>query len=242
MPIKVDLINGRYLYKKDGREYSEENFKFQKADTPQGNIYISSEILSRVSTGEFLKVYVNYELTCEFDPLELKIRRSLGRRQSIERYKINLTDHSVKYHFRGDSTEERFEKFVNGKFFISAPSFCTSMLMTMGKRFDPLQKTQYHIVSSRNIWNYEGPFTEQYLFVEQVQAEQVELTLNNQNLKSTYVHVYEQSKDFLTQEVKTPFFLSKHFNLPYKANLSDEVTIEVDKLRVNDSKYKGMFG
>ena len=241
MPVKEELISGKYIYRKNGREYSEENFKIFHVENTQGNFFINSEILSRVSTGEFLKVQVDYELSREFDPFKLKIRRSLGRRQSVERYDVDPKNHNIRYSFRGDNSEESYEKIVNGKFFITTPSFCTSTMMTMGRRFDPLQKTQYHILSSRNILDFEEPFQEGHLIIEHVQAEQVEITLNNQNLKSTLIHLYKQNKNEMIQEERTPFYLSKHMNLPYRAKINDDVTIEVDNLRIHESKNKGIF-
>jgi hypothetical protein len=241
MSFKEQLFEGKYRYLKDDQEYSEENFKIYHEEKAQGNFFINAELLSRVSTGEFLKIYIDYELTPHLEPLNLTIRRSLGRRQSVERFNVNHKEHLVKYMFRGDQSEGTHEKVINGKFFISAPCMCTSMLMTMSKKIDPVHRTQYAIVTTNNIWSYEGPFAEKMVYVEQMQSEPVGLKINGKDLNSTLIHLYQHDKTAPVKEKGIPFYLSKHMNMPYRARMDDNVVVEVEFLKHTESKYKGLF-
>lgn len=242
MAFSEKIFEGKYLYYKDGNQYSEELFHLEREDKSNGNYTFSSEILSRVGTGEFLKVYTDYELTSKMDPLNVRIKRSLGKNKSTERYFIDQKDKIVSYTFDGRNGYHDFEKVVNGKFHIATPSFCTSALMTQMRKLDPVQRTPYNVLSSQNIWEYVGPFQENIIFIELKSHEPVEFKINDNELSATLCHFYEDDRNSKTPAVGNPFYLSKHFNVPYKAEFPGGIEVVVDKLKILEAKeYKNMF-
>lgn len=242
MAFTEKILEGKFLYTKDGNQYSEELFTVEREDKINGNFTFSSEILSRVSTGEFLKVYVDYELTSLMDPLNVRIKRALGKNKSTERYYINQTDKIVSYTFDGRSGYYDFEKVVNGKFTIGTPAFCTSAIMTLMRKIDPVQRTSYVVLSTDNIWNYQSPFKENIIFVELKSHEPVELMINDNELSATMCHFIEDDRDKAKTPPPASFYLSKHFNIPYKAEFPGGIEVIIDKLKVLEAKeYKNMF-
>src|SRR3989338_2330125 len=98
MSLSEQIFNGSYEYYKGSSVYCQENFTVKREDNPPNIIY-SSEILSRAATGEFLKIYVDYEVTPIFDPLNVKIRQSLGEQSTKETYSFNYQSKILSYSF-----------------------------------------------------------------------------------------------------------------------------------------------
>ena len=237
MSFDEKLLDGKYLYFKDGAQYSEEVFKVTKESKSQGNYTFSSEILSRVATGEFLKVYVDYELSHQFEPLNVRIKRSLGERKSTERYVFDTKERIVHYSFDGADGHNEMVKVVPAKAHIATPAFLTSTLMTQIKRIDSTQVTQYAIITSQNLWSYESPFSEGQVYVDLKSLDSVELELNGNKISATHCTMFEGEKN----EFETDFFLSKYFNIPYQAKFPNDIEIRVDKLKTYEVEYKNMF-
>lgn len=237
MSFDEKLLDGKYLYFKDGAQYSEEVFKITKEDKSQGNYTFSSEILSRVATGEFLKVYVDYEVSHQFDPLNVRIKRSLGKRKSTERYILDPKERNLYYSFDGADGHNEMENVIAPKAHIATPAFLTAALMTKIKRLDSTQVTQYAIITSQNLWSYEAPFTEGQVYVDLKSLDPVELELNGNKISATHCTMFEGEKN----EFETDFFLSKYFNIPYQAKFPNGIEVRVDKLKTYEVEYKNMF-
>lgn len=240
MAFSEQILEGKFLYYKGKNQYSEELFKLEKEDKTNGNYTFSSEILSRVATGEFLKVQVEYELTNQLDPLNVRIKRFLGENSSTERYYVDQNSKTVSYSFDGRDGHNDFEKIVSGKFTIGTPAFCTSAIMTLMKKIDSVQKTQYLIVSSNNIWEYTAPFSENSLHVELKSNEPVQIEINGNELSATLCHFIEDIDT--EQKPYGEFYLSKHFNIPYKAIFPGDIKVIIDRLKITErANYKKFF-
>ena len=237
MSFDEKLLDGKYFYFKDGAQYSEEVFKITREDKPQGNYTFKSEILSRVSTGEFLKVYVDYEVSHHFEPLNVQVKRSLGRRKSTERYIIDTKDRSVYYSFDGADGHNEMERIVTAKAHIATPSFLTSALMTQTKRIDSTKVTRYAIITSQNLWSYESPFIESEVYVDLKSLVPVELEINGKTLTGTHCIMFEGEKN----KFETDFYLSKYFNIPYRAVFPNGIEVRIETLKTYEVEYKNMF-
>ena len=241
MSLEEKLLEGKYIYKKDNVQYSEEIFKVSKEDKFQGNFIFSAETLSRVSTGEFLKIYTDYELSHQFEPLNVRVKRSLGNKKSTERFVVNQKDKNLRYTFESDSESEQCEKIINGKFHVATPAFLTSASMTQIKKMDSVQKTPYNIISTNNVWNYNGPFFEAEILIDLKSLDQVHLVINDNKLSATHCGMSElETKDNPHPE-SSEFYLSRYFNIPYKAEMPGNIVIEVEQLKTFEVDYKTML-
>lgn len=241
MSLEEKLLEGKYIYKKDDVQYSEEIFKVSKEDKFQGNFIFSSEILSRVATGEFLKIYTDYELSHQFEPLNVRVKRSLGNKKSTERFVISQKDKNLKYNFESGTQSESYEKIITGKFHIATPAFLTSALMTQIKKMDSVQKTPYTIISTNNVWSYEGPFFEAEVLIELKSLDQVQLEINDNKLSATHCAISDLETKENPHPASTEFYLSRYFNIPYKAEMPGNIIIQVDHLKTFEVDYKSML-
>lgn len=241
MSFQEKLIEGKYNYYQDEQIYCEEHFKVFREDKKNGHYNWQAELLSRVETGEFLKVYVDFELNSQFEPLNIRVKRSLGASKSTERFNVDWKEKNVQYTFSADGDTKEYEKVVTGKFHISTPAFSTFMLMTQARKIDPVHRTPYDIISSHNIWNYEGPYVENTIFVELMKLEPVTITVQNQELQASYCRVYDSDKATNPSADGYPVYISKHYQIPYKAEFPNGIRVEIEKLKSYESNLGSMF-
>lgn len=241
MSITEQIIKGRYIYKKNGHVYSEEDFKIFHEEHKQGNFIINSEVSSRVANGEFLQIFIEYTLSCTFDPVSLIIRRSMGRENSVEKFIYHSTENLIKYSIRGSKGEGSYDKHVSGKFFISAPCAVTSMMMSLSKKVSPIYRTAYDIISSKNVWGYQAPIEENTIHIEQIQAEPVGISIQNKELNAFFYQMFENEKGSGIIESPISFYLSKFMNIPYRIKIPEDIVIETEFIKNTESKYKGIF-
>lgn len=241
MAYHEQIYEGKYVYLKDGNQFSEENFSVLQEEKRNGNFLFKSEILSRVSTGEFLKIYVDYELTHQFEPILVKIDRSLGANKSVEIFNINNKERKIDYEFHGRKGIEKMEVMPNSRFHISTPAFVTKLIMTLSRKVDPVHRTGYPLIVSDNIWEVTRRLYEKQIYLENMSTDSVDIRVGKTDLNANFYKMFQYDKTAAIKEEGVPFYLSKHFNLPYKAEFPDGVVIQVEKLKNTESKYKKMF-
>lgn len=241
MSIDEKVLEGKYIFLQNDEQYSEESFTLMREDSINGNFLYQSDILCRVPSGEFLKINVDYETTNSFDPVSVKVFRSLGDKTSTEQYSIDLVDKRVQYTFTNNDNTEVYEKSLTGKFHISTPAFVTSTLMTQMKKISITQKTIYNVITADNIWTYQNPFSESSIEVELRSLDSVEITLNEKALNTTHCQIRELTNENSGATETADFYLSKHFNIPYKAIFPANVEVRIDRLRTFETGYRSIF-
>lgn len=235
------IWEGKYLYLKNGQQYSEENFIVLREDARSPSHKIESEILSRVSTGEFLKINVEYVLNSQFEPSLVKIHRSLGGNESFETFLINHTERKIDYEHKNKLQTNSIEIMPNGRFQITTPSFATTLLCTLARKVDPVQRTPYSLIVSDNVWNYTKRLYEKSIYLEQMANSMVEIKIGKNELQANLYHMFQFDKSATAKEEGVPFYVSKHFGLPYKAEFADGHSIQIQFLKNTESKYNKMF-
>lgn len=241
MGFQEKLIEGKYNYYQNGQSYCEEHFKLFREEKKQGAYTFQVELLSRVETGEFLKVYVDYELNHAFEPKNLRVKRSLGGIKSAERFQVDLKDKKVKYTFTTNDETKEYEKTLSGRFHISAPAFCTSMIMTQAYKIDPVHRTSYDVLSSSNLWTYEGPFEENTIYVELMSLDPKTITIHDKELQASLCNIFAQDKTAKSQGEGYPIYLSKYYQIPYMAEFPDGIKVEIENLKNYESNLTQMF-
>jgi hypothetical protein len=231
MSVKEKLIEGKYIYYMHESPYSEESFSVSKDDRVQGNYYFVADIHTRVKTGEFLKINIQYTLTSSFEPLNVRIERRLGDKKSIEEYDIDQKTSNVSYIFSCDYDTKRYKKIVNGKFHFATPCFSLLMLMTHMKKIDSIHRTPYTIVTSNNIWDYEGPFSEEEVYVELQSLDPTMINVGGKDLKATHCKLLQVDENGTIATEGHDIFLSKYFSIPYKGVFGEDLIIQIDKLK-----------
>lgn len=241
MGFEEKLLEGKYNYFQNGTHYCEEHFKVFREERKRGAFHFQAELLSRVHTGEFLKVYVDYQLAHNFEPMNVKIRRSLGGMKSLERYNVDLKDKKLRYSFSGPKGSKELEDSIGGRAHIVTPAFCSSMLMTEAHKIDPVHRTAYEVLGSANVWEYEGPYQESTLHIELVSLEPVTIEIHGKELQASHCSIHETDKFQNPGSKGYPVYLSKHYQIPYLAELPDGIRIEIEKLKSFQTGHGNLF-
>lgn len=235
------LLKGKYIYLQDNKPYSEENFILKREDKPNGSFLLESETLTRTRTGEFLKTLTEYGFTANFNTTHVSVRRLLGDKSSVEEIKVNQRQKIATYTFTKDNSKQSNEIYFGAYVHFAAPCFVTSMLMTQMKKIDPVHRTQYSVLTSQNIWDYQGEAEEQSVYVELQEMEPVTIELGGNELKATHCKLLQVDENGTIASSGHDLYLSKYFGIPYRGIFDDNVVIEIDTLKNYESKYKKMF-
>ena len=242
MGFQEKIIEGKYNFIKDKTTHCEEFFNLFQDSSPQGNYTFNSEILSRVETGEFLKIYVDYELTHQFEPVSVRIKRSLGSKKSTERYAVNQKDKVLQYSFTSKLGSGDFEKQINSKFHISCPSFASNLAMTQHRKPDPVHRTPYIVISSNNIWKYENPFHEGNIHVELVNSEPRAIKMRSgHEVQAIHMKLFDEDRLSNPHGKGHDFYVSKYYQIPYKVDFLNGISVEIESMKNYQVDHSYLF-
>lgn len=237
------LYRGAYQYERNGNVYLEETFEVFK-DKKSLTYEFESHILSRVSTGELLRVTINYFINKSFIPQLVKIHRELGDETIDEIYKFDSRKNMLTYQFINEAKDiNEVKKFqVNAKFFITTPAACTSLLYIKSKKLDANSKNFYNIYSSSNEWTFEDIPQQRMLALERVSASPVNITIAGSTLKGLHYKIYdtEESESGSADQIERSIinsYASEHLTIPYL--IEDDNGTKVKIKYLNDLSQGG---
>lgn len=150
-PIK--LYRGAYNYFSGDSLYAEESFEVFK-DLKDLSINFKSQILSRVATGELLKIDVDYTIGKDWMPRTINLIRTLGKQNIQELYYYDPTKNLITYRFTDSEGQETTKTTSTPpRFHINTPATCCNFLFLLTKKFDINGKNHYTVYSSTNQWS-----------------------------------------------------------------------------------------
>lgn len=232
MAINVNiLLEGSYFYFEKGTNYSQENFKLVHV-TDKQNYQVLSEVLSRIETGEFLKINVLYELNAQFLPLHVRIEKTIGNNYALENMKIDHHAGQLHYTFQDATSQQEFHRPVTTRHYIAAPSFATSCLFTLSKKFDPAARTPVNLISSASDWSYQAPPNEKIVYAEWKIKDMDDYRIGESSLSASHLMVYQNDSTDVDLEQPVSFYISKHYGIPYQMIHGDR-EIRVQNLKKN---------
>lgn len=225
------LLEGTYLYYQKEVNYSQENFKLVSLPEQQ-SLHVYAEILSRIETGEFLKILVRYEMNQHYIPTFVRIEKSIGNKYAQETYKVDVPNLELHYSFQNSQNTQEFSRNISAKHYLTSPAVSTAGLFTLSKKFDATGRTPVVLISSENEWSYSAPPTEKIVYAEFKTREMQDFKLNNNQLSASHLCLYEFDSSHAGSEQPVDLFLSKHYAIPYQLN-HGELKIIVKNLKKN---------
>jgi hypothetical protein len=225
------LLEGSYLYYQKEVNYSQENFKLVHLPEHQ-SFHVYAEILSRIETGEFLKILVRYEMNQQFLPVFVRVEKSIGNKYALESFKIDTTDQQLTYIFQTSQNTQEFTKSINSKHYLTSPAVSTSAMFTLTKKFDATGRTPIVVVNSENEWTYASPPTEKIVYAEFKTREMADFKMNGNSLSAAHLCLYESDSAHSSVEHPVDLFLSKHYAIPYQLVHGDQ-KIVIKNLKKN---------
>lgn len=225
------LLDGTYVYLEKDASYAQENFKLVKYPDDQ-SFHIYSEILSRVESGEFLKIMVKYEMDHHYLPTVVQVEKSIGNKYCLETFVVEHQAQKLSYVFQTPQGQQEFARPFNAKHHLTTPAFATSTLFTLSKKFDPAGRTGITLVTSNNEWTYEAPPQDKMIFGEFKNREMLDFQLNGTKLSASHLLLHEQDSSEYSADPPVEIFISKHYGIPYQMVHGDK-KIAIKNLKKN---------
>lgn len=226
------LLEGSYLYYQNDVNYSQENFKLVHL-TDEQSYHVYAEILSRMETGEFLKILVRFEMNQQYVPQFMRIEKSIGNKYAQEVFKVDTSAQELHYTFQNTQITQDYKRNITAKHHLASPAVSTSALFTLTKKFDASSRTPVILLGSDNEWGYLGPPTEKTIYAEYKNRDMVDFKLNNTSLPASHLCLYETDASHANSEGMVDMFLSKHYAIPYQV-VQGEHKIIVKNLKRNN--------
>lgn len=225
------LLEGSYFYYEKGVNYSQENFKLVHQQDKQ-NYQVISEVLSRIETGEFLKINVLYEMNAQFLPHHVRIEKAIGNNYSLENFKADHHAGQLHYTFQNATSQQEFHRAITSRHYLVAPSFATSCLWTLSKKFDASGRTPVNLISSPNDWTYTAPPQEKFVYAEWKLKDMDDYKIGNSSLEASHLQVFQNDSTNVDVDQAVSFYVSKHYGIPYQMT-HGEREIRVQNLKKN---------
>ena len=230
--VALIILEGSYLYFQKEVNYSQENFKL--VHFPDGQTYhIYSEILSRIETGEFLKVMVRFEMNSQFYPTFMRIEKSLGNRYAQEIFSVDTKSQELNYTFQNSNSTQDIKRAFNARHYLASPAFATSTIFTQSKKLDASGRNSVSFIGSNNEWSFENQPEEKMVYAEYKSRDLSDFKINNSTLPASHLCLYEFDSTAAKTEEPVEIFVSKYYGIPYQLNQGDQ-KIVIKNLKKNN--------
>lgn len=215
-PRKV--YRGAYTYSIAGSEYAEETFEVFK-DYKELTYRFVSQILSRVSTGELLKIDVDFTIGKEWTPISVITKKNLGKQTVVEEYICDQERNTITYRFT--NAEGEVNESVCScppRFSISTPAACCNFIFLLSKKFDINGKNYYAVYSSKNHWEFEEGISQSTLSLHKDSPSSEPIMIGKTSLQGDEYILTTMSNNDSDDEAKESIiaYISKHKSIPYK--------------------------
>ncbi len=235
----VKLFEGSYSYKNAGENYASEFFSVT-FDQAVSEFRFQAEVLSRLKTGDHLKIICEFILDGLYNPMLMHVRRSIGPLRSEEVFTQQPASSSFTYKLIDQNQNLHEESIaINGKNFWRPPCACASYLFVQQRQIDFLGRRGYSIFCSPNEWDFSGLPSEQTVYAEFETPQDKPFMIKDKPLDALFCGLYDSDINQVSKEDSRPIiaYLSKYMSIPYNIQDGDTV-IEIDKLIKADELEK----
>ncbi|OUR99859.1 hypothetical protein A9Q84_02190 [Halobacteriovorax marinus] len=211
------IYRGAYTYLRNTNIYCEETFEVFKEKNDSGLLF-SSQLISRVSTGELLNITVDYKVNKDYTPTTVIINKNLGDENVVETFTFNHKRNSITYTFQSSKEEKVLELNTTPKFFISTPSLATSMLYLRSKKFDSTSKNIYNVLGSSNQWKYENEPSFNAISVQKISLTNESRNIEGGSVQGVEYRIqqhYDSAEEAEKDDQSLKCFVSQHVTIPY---------------------------
>jgi hypothetical protein len=226
------IYRGAYNYMRNTNVYCEETFEVFKEKNDSGMLF-SSQLISRVATGELLNITVDYKINKDYLPTTVIINKVLGNENVVEIFSFNSKKNIINYSFENSEGSKSVDLNTTPKFFISTPSIATSMLYLRSKKFDSTGKNYFNVLSSSNQWSYENDPEFNAIAVERKTLTSESRNFEGSQLQGVEYRIEQHSEE---EPIESPpfikCFVSQHITIPYF--LEDEQGTKIEVKYLND--------
>ncbi len=230
------LLKGSYDYRNNDNIYCQEKFQVQRNLSELTTEFVS-ESLSRVSTGEMLKIKVNYTIGKDWIPKSVMIDRSLGINHVIETFECNQRTNKLQYTFM-DIAEKKVDEYETStppRFHISTPTVASGFLFIMSKKFDNTGDNNYTLIGSSNRWEFVDKLIQKNIAMRKLDHLDENIKVEGANFQGTWYRIrsVENTDEFSVANIESSehdyveIMLSKYITIPLSIKQPDGTTIVI---------------
>ncbi|MBF0314543.1 MAG: hypothetical protein HQK50_10940 [Oligoflexia bacterium] len=220
------MLRGSYEYTSHKKIYSEENFLVYK-NSKDNSMIFDSELLTRLDSGEFLKVMLSYHINKNWVPLEVTINKQVGKQNATEIYQMDLKKNTLTYQFIANNQAKVMKLQVPPKYQIATYNTVSSFLFISSKKYDPTGRNYYNILVTNNLLEYQGPPQMNYIVLERISTTPQNVRVNDKNLKAIIYRIYSQSGHEKKTEEPIISCISRHYSIPYVVEGPKNLRIQI---------------
>ncbi|MBF0205654.1 MAG: hypothetical protein HQK53_02070 [Oligoflexia bacterium] len=229
------LLRGAYEYFSYKKVYSEENFLVYR-NSKDSSLIFDSELLTRLDSGEFLKILLTYRLNKNWVPQEVLVDKQVGKKTSKEIFSMDFKKNILSYQFtNSDGYIKEVRLQVPPKYQIATYNTVTSFLFISSKKYDPTGKNFHNILVANNLLTYVLPPQMNYIVLERISNTPQNVRINDKNLKATIYKAYSQNSFEKKNEGPLEIFISKHYSIPYMIECNKNIKIQIKFLHEADN-------
>jgi len=232
-PRGVKVYRGAYEYLKNDNIYAEENFEVFRDPNDMG-IHFVAQQMARVSTGEILRINMDYIINKDFIPQFVSIEKILGKDHVKELYAFDKKANIVLYEYESKTFRKQEELIVTPKFHIATPLTCTSCLFIKSKKEDPTSKNIYLTLKSFNNWNYMDTPQMQVLTLQRMSTTSENIMISGNTVSGLKYNLFEEEQEDVNNPKKKiinppviKLTLSKYSAIPYILQTNDGIKIQI---------------
>jgi hypothetical protein len=231
------LINGTYTYYNKGKTYSEESFRVFMEVEEKFHIF-ESETMTRLHTGELLKLEVEYVLNKKHLPETVTLKKTIGKTLVREVFNCNWTNHFLSYEIHTPQGLRRQKKEMSGLYHISTPTACLSLICTFSRNMNLYGRTRYVYAVSNNTWEFKQPMTEEDFYIELASNDPIPFSLKGKSMSGKKYQMYKHDSSDNINEEPVIFYASKYLGIPYLVQIGEDIRIEINNLNYKEpSKF-----
>lgn len=234
-PRGVRIYRGAYEYLKNGNTYAEESFDVFRDPVDMGLHFVGQQ-MARVSTGEILRVSLDYVINKDFVPSFVSVEKVLGKDHVKELYVFDKNHNVCLYKYESKTFIKEEELTVPDKFYIATPLVSTSTLFIKSKKEDPTAKNIYQVLRSFNNWNYIKAPEFETIALQRMSLASESINISGKIVQATRYHLFEDQQEAQNQSSNhrrstkpsvIKINLSKYSAIPYLLETSDGTRIQI---------------
>jgi hypothetical protein len=226
------IYSGNYDYYQEEKRYCQESFEVYTNRNDKSMLY-KSDLLSRVSSGEFLKIRTLYEINENHLPVRVLVDKKMGKNNVQEFFEYDFRESKLIYKFITDKGAKVQEKPISSRFLISTPSFLTTALFAYHRKFDNAPRSPFLVVKSSNIWEAKYSLTEEHIYVKFHIRDHHTIEILNQTFEVIECEIFNTDSWDGGKQDETPLRLTiiPDHAIPFSAVFDDGVEIETTNFR-----------
>jgi hypothetical protein len=208
------LISGKYEFFSEGQQYAEESFEIL-THAESKTIWYKTYLFTRSTTGELLKIFIDYELNENFFTKSAKIKKNAGKWTTEENFIFDPKENILHYSIKNPDGEHKEDRVILKRFYIQTPSVVCSALFASGKKTDNSARNPAVLIKSPNNLNYEGNLEEYTIFVSYDSRDSQTFNINQNHYQYIRCELYATDLGELESEFPIVLQISKKFCIPF---------------------------